>query len=66
MHHSQVSEEVAFDQGDDDADKIAAMEYFFPVGEKVIFLGEWHAYAGLSLRSLPSLGSCLKTKTSLK
>lgn len=35
VHHSSVSEEVAFDQGDDDADRITALEYFFPVGTKV-------------------------------
>lgn len=36
VHHSQISDEVSFGRDDEDADKIAALEYFCPGGAKVI------------------------------
>lgn len=38
VHQSQVSEEVNFSQEDEDADKVAALEYFFPVAAQANFL----------------------------
>ena len=35
VHCSQVSEEISFGQEDDDDDKIAALEYFYPTAAKV-------------------------------
>ena len=35
VHHSQVSEELVFGKDDEDADKVAAMEYFCRPGSRV-------------------------------
>ncbi len=35
VHHTQVSEEIAFGQEDEDDDKVTAMEYFFPQAARV-------------------------------
>jgi polyribonucleotide nucleotidyltransferase len=36
VHNSQISEEIAFTREDEDDAKVKAMEYFVPVGSKVI------------------------------